>query len=41
LELGLELGLELVLELVVSDVGSSGTRIDIQQAKGFLLAQES
>jgi hypothetical protein len=30
-----------VAELVVSDVGSIDTRTDIQQANGFLLAQES
>jgi hypothetical protein len=30
-----------VAELVVSDVGRIGTRTDIKQANGFLLAQES
>jgi len=30
-----------VAELVVSDVGSLDVRTDIQQANGFLLAQES
>jgi hypothetical protein len=30
-----------VAEWVLDDVGSIGTRTDIQQANGFLLAQES
>jgi len=30
-----------VAEWVVGDAGSIGTRTDIQQANGFLLAQES
>jgi hypothetical protein len=29
------------VELIVSNAGSIGTRTDIQQANGFLLAQES